>query len=273
MKTKIAIFISIVTLVMMTYVGKEGYLTAKAYEKVTLELSEQMHASDIVEYKLKELANLLTLGVMKNSKKEHIATLNKYRDKLKKDSDRYAIYFALLAVVILLTYFLLSLRGFTIVVSLASIIALLNGLITPIMLVLLHKDIDYLGDIVLSFESKGIIGSIEKIYTQGSIMLAFAILLFSIIIPIIKTTSLLFVSLFENSPFASKIVHFFKHLGKWSMIDVFVVAVLLVYMTTGDSDVSRAEVEIGLYMFMTYVILSMVASISADKMLQMLKTE
>jgi len=51
------------------------------------------------------------------------------------------------------------------------------------------------------------------------------------------------------------------------MIDVFVVAILLVYLTGGSSDTSRAETEIGLYFFLIYVILSMVASLSADKML------
>jgi uncharacterized paraquat-inducible protein A len=52
------------------------------------------------------------------------------------------------------------------------------------------------------------------------------------------------------------------------MMDVFIVSLLLVYMTTGDSDISRAEIEIGLYMFLVYVILSIVASISADRMLR-----
>jgi len=52
------------------------------------------------------------------------------------------------------------------------------------------------------------------------------------------------------------------------MADVFVVAIFLVYLTANKGDVSRAEVEVGLYFFLSYVILSMLVSISADKLLR-----
>ena len=55
------------------------------------------------------------------------------------------------------------------------------------------------------------------------------------------------------------------------MVDVFVVAVFLVYLTANKGDVSRAEVEMGLYFFLAYVIVSMLVSLSADRMLNTLK--
>jgi uncharacterized paraquat-inducible protein A len=61
-------------------------------------------------------------------------------------------------------------------------------------------------------------------------------------------------------------------IGKWSMVDVFVVAVFLVYLTANKGDVSRAEVEVGLYFFLAYVIVSMFVSLSADKMLSAKKS-
>jgi uncharacterized paraquat-inducible protein A len=57
-------------------------------------------------------------------------------------------------------------------------------------------------------------------------------------------------------------------IGKWSMVDVFVVAVFLVYLTGNKGEISRAEVEMGLYYFLAYVIVSMLVSLSANKMLQ-----
>ncbi len=266
MKKTIAIIITIITLITMAYLGKQGYLTAKLYEEKTYEITQQMDAGTLAEFQLKELA-LFTLGLVKNDTKEKIITLEKERQLYNTQSKAYALYFAIGAGVILLLYFLLSLQGFTIAISLAAMIALINGLITPILLVIIHKQVEYLGDVVLSFESKGIIGSVAKLYSNGSLVVAGVILLFSVIIPALKTLSLLFVATFEHSPFAAKVVKFFKHLGKWSMIDVFVVAILLVYLTGGSSDTSRAEPEIGLYFFLIYVILSMVASLSADKML------
>ena len=55
------------------------------------------------------------------------------------------------------------------------------------------------------------------------------------------------------------------------MVDVFVVAVFLVYLTANKGDVSRAEVEMGLYFFLAYVIVSLLGSLSADRMLKQLK--
>lgn len=140
-------------------------------------------------------------------------------------------------------------------------------------MVTIHKNIEYLGDIVLSFESKGVIGSIEKLWQNGDIVVAIVILLFSVIVPTLKVLALLFVSIFMKSHFAEHIVKFFKMIGKWSMVDVFVVSLFLVYLTANRGDVSRAEVEVGLYLFLSYVIVSMIVSLTADKMLREFKKE
>ena len=146
-------------------------------------------------------------------------------------------------------------------------IMLIFGLITPILMVTIHKDVEYLGDVVLSFESKGVIGSIEKLFGTGDLVVALVILLFSVLVPLVKTLSLLFIALFMENRFAHGMVKFFKMIGKWSMVDVFVVATFLVYLTANKGEVSRAEVEVGLYFFLAYVIISMLVSLSADRML------
>jgi hypothetical protein len=46
------------------------------------------------------------------------------------------------------------------------------------------------------------------------------------------------------------------------------VATFLVYLSGSKGEMSRAEVQMGLYFFLAYVILSMIASLSADRMLQ-----
>ncbi len=266
-KQKIGILIAIVALIAMMWYGKEGYRSAISYESATGEIARQMDAAGVAELKLKELASLFTLGLVKNDTKERLLKLEQKRHVAKQDANLKAIYFSIAAATLLALYFLLSLRGFTIVVALGALISLINGLVTPIMLMIVHKNVEYLGDVILSFESKGILGSISKLYADHNITVAIVILVFSVIIPFLKTISMLFVSTFEHSPFAAKVVRFFRHLGKWSMLDVFVIAILLVYLTSNNSDISRAEAEIGLYFFLAYVILSMVASLTADKML------
>ena len=180
----------------------------------------------------------------------------------------YTVYAMGAAALLLLLYFVMTLQQFTISVSLAALIALAGGLLMPIMMMSIHKDVQYLGDVVLQMESKGVLGSISKLFEGHDYVVGGALLLFSIILPLMKTLSMLFVALFIQNRAAHAIVHFFKLLGKWSMADVFVVAVFLVYLSGSKGEMSRAEVQVGLYFFLAYVILSMIASLSADKMLQ-----
>ena len=267
-QTRIGIVIAIIALMTMIWFGKEGYRAAVRYESSTGQIARQMDAAGVAELKLKELASLFTLGLVQNDTKERLLALEAKRHAAKLAADRSAIYFAVAATVLLVLYFFLSLRSFTIAVSLGALIALINGLVTPIMLMIVHKEVEYLGDVILSFESKGILGSISKLYGENNLTVAIVILLFSVVVPLLKTFAMLFVSIYEYSPFAARVVQFFRHLGKWSMLDVFVVALLLVYMTSNSQDISRAEAETGLYFFLTYVFLSMIASLSADKMLR-----
>ena len=93
------------------------------------------------------------------------------------------------------------------------------------------------------------------------------------VIPLLKISTLIFTLLFKQFHFAHHLVNFFKHLGKWSMIDVFVVAIFLVYLTSNQGEVSRAEIQIGLYFFLTYVILSMITTMQTQRVLGREKEE
>jgi len=255
----------------MLFFGSKSYNEAKAYEKITASLVEQMSAKKLAEFQMKELAETFSLGLYKNDKKKNLEVLRKAAMEHKTQSQKATVYFMLLLLGILGSYFLLSLRAFTFFGAVSALMTLIFGLITPIMMVTIHKEVEYLGDVVLSFESKGVIGSLVKLFDNGDVVVALVILLFSVLIPVLKTFSLAFVAVFMQSKFAHGIVRFFKMIGKWSMVDVFVVATFLVYLTVDKGEVSRAEVEVGLYFFLAYVIVSMLVSLSADKMLHKLK--
>ncbi len=271
MEKKILYVLLAFILAVMVLFGSKAYTQAKAYEEATLSLVSHMSAKKLAEFQLKEIAETLSLGFYENDKKKNLTKVSSMQQLHKKKSQEYTLYFMLLLLGILGSYFLISLRAFTFFGSLGASVTLVFGLITPIMMVTIHKEVEYLGDVVLSFESKGIIGSIAKLFEGGDVVVAMVILLFSVLVPAVKTLSLLFVSVFMENKFAHGIVKFFKMIGKWSMVDVFVVATFLVYLTANKGDVSRAEVEVGLYFFLAYVIVSMLMSLSADKMLHRLK--
>ena len=268
MKNTILIFLSVFVLAAMAYVGKEGYRAASAYEKASFELAKMMDAETAAEFQLKELAKTLTFGMVENDIGNKIGSLRAKQVAQQKSAQRLVSCFAILSTVILSMFLFVSPRIYTGIVSAGALIALVNGLVTPVLMVTVHKNIEYLGDVVFSFESKAILGSIFKLYSEGNALIALILLVFSVLIPVFKVFSLLFLSLYENYPFASRIVYFFRIIGKWSMLDIFVVALLIVYLSSSSTDVSRAEAEIGIYFFLVYVVLSIAASLSAGKMLQ-----
>jgi len=269
-KTKGTYLLLVILLSMMVSFGVKAYKQALEYEQYTTELVSHKGAKEQAKRQLSKLAKSILGDLYNDENNRDLVTIKTHKNNAMVEAKRYTMYYMGVLLVVLLSYFFIPLREFTIVGSLAAMISLFFGLLSPILMVTIHKEVEYLGDIVLSFESKGIAGSIVKLWEGGDVVVALVILLFSVIVPILKILSLLFVSLFKEYRFTHKVVKFFKLIGKWSMVDVFVVALFLVYLTANNADVSRAEVEVGLYFFLAYVIVSMLVSLSADKMLHQL---
>lgn len=260
-------------LAFLVYFGTKAYQKAIVYESITVELVSYQSVEEQAKLSLEKFAKSILGNLYDDERRMHIDKIKQKQSLAMTEAQNNTLYFMFVLLMLLFSYFFVSLRSFTLFGSLAAMVTLIFGLMTPILMVTIHKEVEYLGDIVLSFESKGVIGSIVKLWEGGDIIVAGVILLFSVIIPILKIFSLLVISIFMESKFAHSIVKFFKMTGKWSMVDVFVVAVFLVYLTTNKSDVSRAQIEVGLYFFLAYVIISMLMSLSADRMLHRLKSE
>ncbi len=269
MKSTIIILISTLLLGFMAFFVTKAYQNAKSYEEMTEVIVQKHNIEQLSKNQIKKFAQNISLGLY-DGYEELLKEQKKAKDIqlfFKQKAQQYTLYFILTLVVMLIFYFIISLQEFTILVGLSSLIALMGGLVTPIMMMSIHKEVEYLGDVILTMESKSVAGSIDKLFDSQDYIVGGALLLFSIMLPLLKTICILFVSLFIESRFAHSIVHFFKLLGKWSMADVFVVATFLVYFSASKGDMSRAEVQVGLYLFLSYVILSILSSLSADKML------
>lgn len=124
-------------------------------------------------------------------------------------------------------------------------------------------DVRFDGRMYYFYQSKSILGLIGILFAQENYPVAIAILLFSLILPVIKL--LCSFGQLASPRFArSKAVYFITNkLGKWSMADVFVVALLLGYLSLANMSVgveSQSEVLFGLYCFGLFVILSLLAT-------------
>jgi hypothetical protein len=260
-------------LVLMLVFGTTAYIQAKAYEEATTKLVELQAPTEQAKLQLERLATSLVGDYFSGTRDGNYTVIEKKQQRHKFIAQDYTRYFMYILGALLLSFIYLTLQEYTFLGAVLAFITLFFGLISPLLMVTIHKEVEYLGDIVLSFESKGVIGSIMKLFESGDIVVALVILIFSVIVPLLKVGSLLFISIFVEHQFAEKIVKFFKAIGKWSMVDVFVVAVFLVYLTANKGNVTRAEVEVGLYFFLAYVLVSMLTSMSADKMLRELRAK
>jgi len=252
----------------IVFFGFRSYSNAIAYEDTMKQLVEHSNISDLTKDNIKNISEKISFGLYKNKTREEY---NKLKDNSVVYYDNAVVSVSLLFIfvfVLFLLYFFIDLKIFNIYAVISTIIILFFGIITPLFMVTIHKEFTMIGDVVLSFESKSLIGSVFKMFDSGNYVLAIVILFFSIVVPVLKMISLLVVSLFKDKGFIHKIVEFFKLIGKWSMIDVFVVAVLLVFFTARGGEISRGELEVGIYMFLMYVIASMILSISVLRMIK-----
>ena len=102
-----------------------------------------------------------------------------------------------------------------------------------------------------------LLSTVQQFYVEKEWFLFTIITLFSLCIPIIKITSLLLILNVSYSlgSFLDKALLVIETIGKWSMLDVFVVALLLVSVKLGA--LAKVEVHYGLYAFATSVLLTM----------------
>ena len=259
--------LAFILLLTLTHFGFQAYQNAKLYETTSISIANQSSASTLAQGKIDKITSAISFGLIKNKTKEKFDLIKKRQQEYKKNSERYFYYFIYTLIILIIFSAVCTISHGTLLLALGSFISLIYGLINPILMVTIHKQVEHLGDVILSFESKGILGSISKLFNTGENMVALTILVFSVIIPVLKISTLIFVIIAKEFNFAHTIVRFFKLLGKWSMIDVFVVAVFLVYFTSNQGEITQAEIEVGLYFFLIYVLLSMVTAILTQKLL------
>jgi paraquat-inducible protein A len=99
--------------------------------------------------------------------------------------------------------------------------------------------------------------SLHQLLAEGYYGLFLVIFLFSIVMPLVKLT-LLFVAVNGGRSGAAvhqRYLHWLARYGKWSMLDVFVVAVLLASVKLGD--VAAVKIHYGLYAFALSVLITM----------------
>ena len=149
-----------------------------------------------------------------------------------------------------------------------SSVLLVVGVVSPMMSMLAFKNIPVIGGTVFKFESKSILGTIFTLGQGGQYLVAALIMVFSIVAPVAKISLSVFAIQSRVESYREHALKIIGAIGKWSMADVFVVAVLLAYFAVGKDETTHAELGIGVYFFVGYCITSLAAGQMAQRVVR-----
>jgi paraquat-inducible protein A len=110
------------------------------------------------------------------------------------------------------------------------------------------------------------------LWQAGELFLFLILFVFTICFPLVKLTSMLTLWLYPRvgAEHARTMFHFVSNMGKWSMLDVFVVAILV--LTIKSSGVADIRVGVGFFLFFTSVMLTQFASLWTGRVVSHLTT-
>jgi hypothetical protein len=125
------------------------------------------------------------------------------------------------------------------------------------------------GDVEVYNQTRSIVGSVRRLYEVGSPVPATLILLFSVIVPFGKAI-LVIVATLLGEPRRRRVLAFVETIAKWSMADVFVVALFITFLAAqasaappGGPDAAPALIAFsahfgpGFYWFAAYCLFSL----------------
>lgn len=250
----------LITTTFCAYLAYESWGQSVAYEHRISELSDKLSMTDNFKSKSKKLLEVITFSWY-SGYEEELEALNAVKAQAERHdqlSAKYTkLFVATLVLMFLIHVFLQSKISLLALLS-VTIMALVTGWFAPILAIVAYQDVPVLGQTVFQFESKSIVSALQKLYESGQTVIALVIFLFTILTPVLKSIMLLVVLFSQNLHFSQRSIQVLKAIGKWSMLDVFVIAILVTYFTTKSGGATDATLQIGVFYFVAYVIASMI---------------
>jgi Paraquat-inducible protein A len=147
--------------------------------------------------------------------------------------------------------------------------------VTPELTSSLQKGI---GDVPVYEQTRSIVGSVRRLYEVGSPVPATLILLFSVIVPLAKAALVAGALFIGDARRRRRTLTFVETIAKWSMADVFVVALFIAYLAAQASQTANPRVEpaliaftarfgAGFYWFAAYCVVSLASQQATVRLL------
>lgn len=106
---------------------------------------------------------------------------------------------------------------------------------------------------------------VVALWQANELFLAAVLFFFSIVFPIVKLSALAVIWLIRlEDAQRARLLHWLGLLGKWSMLDVFIVAILIVLVKIGP--LAKVEPRLGVYVFSAAILASMGTTMFVDRL-------
>jgi hypothetical protein len=97
------------------------------------------------------------------------------------------------------------------------------------------------GEVEIYEQTRSIIGSVRRLYEVGSPVPATLILLFSVVVPLGKAALVAWATFMADDRMRVRTLRFVEAIAKWSMADVFVVALFIAYLAAQASQTAAGD--------------------------------
>lgn len=146
------------------------------------------------------------------------------------------------------------------ILILASLGCLYPGLMSAMLTLKVGTVLPLIGQLELYEATQSIIQTIQTLFQNQNYLVAWLILLFSVVVPLLKVGLLLLVLVVKDFSGRTQVLKFVAAIGKWSMADVFVVSIFMAYLATKSNEAVSATLHSGFYYFTAYCVLSIVGT-------------
>ncbi len=150
------------------------------------------------------------------------------------------------------------LRHLGFILNLLAIALFIPGIIMP----MFSLNMDVLAQIsganlssVIIDKELSLLGTVDELWKNNRTLVAVLIFAFSIVIPIIKTLLFTTAYFIKKPTIEQKIINFVTAIGKWSMADVFVVAIFLAIMSTNHAETASQQ-QVAIFGFKLNLLIS-----------------
>lgn len=245
--------------ILCVYFAQQSWQHSVQFEQEIVTLSEQLSLSDNLKTSGKKALEWITFSWY-DGYSEQLTDIRAQQQRAEREqflAHKYTkLFMASFVLLFILTFILPSMATLAALLAVTTV-ALVTGWMAPILAIEAYQNVPVLGHTLFQFESKSILTGLHKLWHNNQQLIAGLIFIFTIITPIMKSVIMALMLFSRQLHFSRRCVYWLQMVGKWSMLDVFVIAILLTYFSTKAGGATDATLQIGIYYFIAYVLASM----------------